>query len=99
MQNDIAEGRFDRMAFYAFDLLYLDGDDVREAPLTERAFSRLSVPKAPAQFGCFADNFFRRAAEEIGNLMCAVTPFDEKPQIRQVKRRPNLIAVEILGSA
>jgi bifunctional non-homologous end joining protein LigD len=36
LQHDIAKGRFDRMAFYAFDLLYLDGYDVRGAALLDR---------------------------------------------------------------
>ena len=43
LQADLSAGRSDRFAFYAFDLLYLDGQDLREAPLTERkaALARL----------------------------------------------------------
>ncbi|MHA6643786.1 non-homologous end-joining DNA ligase [Mesorhizobium sp. A623] len=33
---DIGKGISDRLAFYAFDLLYLDGFDLRKAPLLER---------------------------------------------------------------
>jgi bifunctional non-homologous end joining protein LigD len=36
LQADIAEGRFDRMVYYAFDLLYLDGYDLRPARLMDR---------------------------------------------------------------
>ena len=36
LQADLSEGRTDRLRFYAFDLLYLDGFDLREAPLVER---------------------------------------------------------------
>jgi bifunctional non-homologous end joining protein LigD len=36
LQNDIKRKRYDRMVFYAFDLLYLDGFDTRAAPLVER---------------------------------------------------------------
>jgi bifunctional non-homologous end joining protein LigD len=36
LQNALSEGRSDRFVFYAFDLLYLDGDDLREAALTDR---------------------------------------------------------------
>jgi bifunctional non-homologous end joining protein LigD len=36
LQDDISKRRFDRMAFYAFDLLYLDGFDLRGASLIER---------------------------------------------------------------
>ncbi len=36
LQAALSEGRADRLVFYAFDLLYLDGFDLREAPLLER---------------------------------------------------------------
>jgi bifunctional non-homologous end joining protein LigD len=36
LQDDLSKSRYDRMAYYAFDLLYLDGFDLRAAPLIER---------------------------------------------------------------
>ncbi|QFY60689.1 DNA ligase D [Rhizobium grahamii] len=36
LQSDLSEGRSDRFKFYAFDLLYLDGHDIREAKLLDR---------------------------------------------------------------
>ena len=36
LQADLKAGRIDRMAFYAFDLLYLDGYDLTKVPLIER---------------------------------------------------------------
>ncbi|QTL01641.1 DNA ligase D [Aquabacter sp. L1I39] len=36
LQADLAEGRSDRFVYYAFDLLYLDGEDLRTLPLIER---------------------------------------------------------------
>ncbi len=36
LQADLSEGRSDRFYFYAFDLLYLDTDDLRELPLHQR---------------------------------------------------------------
>lgn len=36
LQQDLSEGRSDRFLFYAFDLLHLDGHDLRNAPLVER---------------------------------------------------------------
>ncbi|BCP51558.1 ATP-dependent DNA ligase [Kaistia sp. 32K] len=36
LQADLSEGRSDRFIFYAFDLIYLDGYDLRELPLSER---------------------------------------------------------------
>ena len=36
LQDDVKRGRYDRMVYYAFDLLHLDGFDTRAAPLRER---------------------------------------------------------------
>ena len=36
LHADLAAGRKDRLLYYAFDLLYLDGFDLRGAPLAER---------------------------------------------------------------
>jgi bifunctional non-homologous end joining protein LigD len=36
LQADLAKGRTDRLVCFAFDLLYLDGIDLRNAPLIER---------------------------------------------------------------
>ena len=36
LQADLSEGRHDRFVFYVFDLLHLDGDDLRSLPLIQR---------------------------------------------------------------
>ena len=36
LQSDLKAGRQDRMVYFAFDLLYLDGFDLRAVPLAER---------------------------------------------------------------
>jgi ATP-dependent DNA ligase len=36
LQDEIARGRGDRLAYFAFDLLYLDGHDLRGCPNEER---------------------------------------------------------------
>lgn len=36
LQADLSEGRQDRFRYYVFDLLYLDGQDLQEAPLIDR---------------------------------------------------------------
>ncbi len=36
LQSDLSSGRMDRMVFYVFDLLQLDGEDLRKEPLVER---------------------------------------------------------------
>ena len=49
LQEDLKSGRHDRMALYLFDLLHLDGQDLRPSPLTARkdALARLlaKMPK------------------------------------------------------
>jgi bifunctional non-homologous end joining protein LigD len=36
LQDDLKRGRYDRLIYYVFDLLHLDGFDTRAAPLIER---------------------------------------------------------------
>lgn len=64
LQADLSAGRRDRFVFYVFDLLYLDGYDLRELPLIERKemLARL-VPAAPSVIR-FSDHF-----EEDGPLV------------------------------
>lgn len=49
LQADLGAGRSDRFLYYLFDLLYLDGEDLRKLPLVERK-SRLAslLDGAPA---------------------------------------------------
>ncbi len=64
LQADLSAGRSDRFAFYAFDLLYLDGRDLRDATLTARkaALARLLEGAAPELR--YSDHF-----EEDGDLV------------------------------
>ena len=49
LQADLKSGRTDRMVFYAFDLLYLDGYDLTKLPLIERkTFLATLLEDAPA---------------------------------------------------
>jgi bifunctional non-homologous end joining protein LigD len=49
LQAALSEGKTDRFVFYAFDLLYADGHDLREAGLTERkAALRALLPRGEA---------------------------------------------------
>lgn len=53
LQADLSEGRSDRFVYYAFDLPYLDGHDLRSVPLTDRktALERLvSADKGPVRY-------------------------------------------------
>jgi bifunctional non-homologous end joining protein LigD len=49
LQQDLKAGRMDRMVYYAFDLLYLDGMDLRGASLVDRkAALALLIDDVPA---------------------------------------------------
>jgi bifunctional non-homologous end joining protein LigD len=52
LQSDLSEGRRDRFVYYAFDCLYLDGYDLREAALARRKelLSRLSGTSGAVRF-------------------------------------------------
>ena len=50
LQNVLNNGRQDELVFYAFDLLYLDGHDLRAVPLLERKEAlRVLMDAGPAQ--------------------------------------------------
>lgn len=64
LQADLSEGRSDRFIYYAFDLLYLDGKDLRAMPLLERKrLLEQLLASAPPQLR-FSSHF-----EEAGNLV------------------------------
>ncbi|MFS3137059.1 DNA ligase D [Gluconacetobacter sacchari] len=57
LQADLSDGRADRFIFYAFDLLYLDGEDLRAARLSDRkAALRRIMPRAPGRLR-FSEHF------------------------------------------
>lgn len=60
LQADLSEGRQDRFLFYAFDLLHLDGQDLRPLPLTtrkDRLESLLTEAGDPLRYSAhFADD-------------------------------------------
>ncbi len=48
LQQDLKDGRRDRMAFYAFDLMHYDGDDLKPMPLYARKKALIGLlAKAP----------------------------------------------------
>lgn len=64
LQADLAAGRTGRLVFYLFDLLYLDGYDLRPAPLIERkAALEVLMRSAPAVLR-YSEHF-----EEDGELV------------------------------
>jgi bifunctional non-homologous end joining protein LigD len=72
LQTDLKEGRTDRFVYWIFDLLYLDGRDLRDEPLTARKAALRRLLRAQRRKGPirYADHFdedgaviFKRARE------------------------------------
>ena len=63
LQSDLSENRSDRFIFYLFDALYLDGFDLRDAPLIERKVRLKNLVPATGPLR-FSDHF-----EENGELV------------------------------
>jgi bifunctional non-homologous end joining protein LigD len=53
LQDDLARSRYDRMAYYAFDLLYLDGYDLRQAALIDRKAALVHLLASVGDIGPF----------------------------------------------
>jgi bifunctional non-homologous end joining protein LigD len=51
LQQDLKEDRYDRMKFYVFDLMFLDGEDMRSMPLRERKAALATLLKQTAKNG------------------------------------------------
>jgi bifunctional non-homologous end joining protein LigD len=63
LHADLARGRTDRLNFYAFDLIYLDGRDLRKLPLIERKEKlRALLEGAPALLQ-YSDHFETNGAD------------------------------------
>ena len=61
LQADLGAGRSDRFRYYLFDLLYLDGEDLRARPLIERK-ARLAALLEGAPTRCASASISRRTA-------------------------------------
>ena len=65
LQADLSEGRSDRFIFYAFDMLFLDGMDLRAVPLVERKRAlQQSIASGDAAAVRYSEHF-----EEAGALV------------------------------
>jgi bifunctional non-homologous end joining protein LigD len=58
LQQDLKDNRRDRMVFYAFDLMHLDGEDLRPMPLEARkeALARLLAKAAKREPLCLSES-------------------------------------------
>jgi bifunctional non-homologous end joining protein LigD len=104
LQDDLSKSRYDRMAYYAFDVLYLDGYDLRDVPLFERkkALHELLDEAGEIHPIIFSEHFesdgpslFRQACEM--NLEGIVSKFKGAPY--KSERNESWIKVKCLRTA
>ena len=71
LQNDLSAGRDDRLQYYVFDLLHLDGEDWRKTPLLERK-ARLAELMQGVDFQdrVIYSEHFTADAEKFLNSLC-----------------------------
>ena len=71
LQNDLSAGRDDRLQYYVFDLLHLDGDDWRKKPLLERK-AKLAALMDGVDFGgrVIYSEHFSDGAEKFLTSLC-----------------------------
>jgi bifunctional non-homologous end joining protein LigD len=64
LQEALSEGRADRMAYYVFDLLYLDGRDLRSLPLAARKKALAALlPSSEAGLVHYCEHFAGRGPD------------------------------------
>jgi bifunctional non-homologous end joining protein LigD len=64
LQADLSAGRSDRFRYYAFDLIHLDGQDLRGVPLVERKAALSKLLSGGSDLVRYSDHF-----EESGELI------------------------------
>jgi bifunctional non-homologous end joining protein LigD len=72
LQADLSEGRTDRFAYYAFDLIHLDGRDQRRMPLEERK-KRLRAILPPNTDALRFGEHFTESGELILQHVCRLS--------------------------
>lgn len=73
LQADLSAGRHDRLAFYAFDCLFIDGRDIRDTPLIERkrVLEKLLL-KARSKCIFYSEHFPGPRGDELYTKACAM---------------------------
>ena len=66
LQQELNSGRQDRLVFYAFDLLHLDGSDLRPLPLLRRKDALASLIKSAPENGAIR---FSESIDESGSVL------------------------------
>ena len=63
LQNALSTGKLDRLRYYAFDLLHLDGVDIRDKPLTERKALLEKLLTNPPSLLAYSEHFVQPGHE------------------------------------
>ena len=57
LQNALSTGKVDHLRYFVFDLLYLDGEDIRSRPLTERKALLQQILANPSPLLAYSEHF------------------------------------------
>lgn len=73
LQADLSAGRHDRLALYAFDCLFMNGEDLRDRTLLvrKRMLEKLLI-KANSRFILYSEHFPGARGEELYTKACAM---------------------------
>jgi bifunctional non-homologous end joining protein LigD len=71
LQDDLSQSRYDRMAFYAFDLPYLGGYDLRQAALIDRKTALAELLTGAGDIGLmFYSEHFDASGDDLFKQAC-----------------------------
>jgi bifunctional non-homologous end joining protein LigD len=72
LQEELSEGRGGKLQYYVFDLLYLDGRDLRDMPLLERKkqLEKFISPKKPFMKRIFYSEHFANGGNRFLQRLC-----------------------------
>jgi bifunctional non-homologous end joining protein LigD len=70
LQSDLGSGRTDRLVYYAFDILYLNGYDLRKVTQIERKKLLLSLFKTTERFRVLYSEHFEIEGERLYTQVC-----------------------------
>jgi bifunctional non-homologous end joining protein LigD len=92
LQNALSTGKLDRLQYYAFDLLHLDGIDLRDRPLTDRKARLEKILINPPPLLAYSEHFVQ-PGNQVFERACdlalkALSPSGPTPRTSQAETMP-----------
>ena len=92
LQNALSTGKLDQLQYYAFDLLHLDGIDLRDRPLTDRKARLEKILINPPPLLAYSEHFVQ-PGNQVFERACdlalkALSPSGPTPRTSQAETMP-----------